>query len=255
MESIKTVHGLVHVCSDKTELGKASANEFVESAARAIKLHGRFVVGLSGGHTPPLLYEQLTSPPYKSKIEWRKVHIFMSDERCVPVDNKESNWGMADRLLFSKLGIPSENLHPMQGQDQDPKKSAEDYEAEIRAFFAVKTGEIPRFDLIQLGMGPDGHTASLFPGTKALKEQTRLVVENFVDKFETNRITFTYPLLNHAAEIMFMLEGAEKSHVFAEAVQREDRRYPVQGIVPVAGQVVWYVDHDSARDLLLQKAK
>ncbi|HEY9793456.1 MAG TPA: 6-phosphogluconolactonase [Candidatus Obscuribacterales bacterium] len=255
MESIKTNHGLVHVCSDKTELGKASADEFVKAAEKAIKSHGRFTVGLSGGHTPPLLYDQLTSAQYKTKVEWQKVHFFMSDERCVPVDSKESNWGTAERLLFSKLNIPAENLHPMHGQEENPTKCAEEYEAAIKAFFEVKEGEIPRFDLIQMGMGPDGHTASLFPGTKALKEQSQLVVENFVDKMETHRITFTYPLLNHASEIMFMVEGGEKSHVFAEAVQKEDRRYPVQGIAPTDGAVVWYVDKDTARDLLLQKAK
>jgi 6-phosphogluconolactonase len=249
MESIKTKHGLVNVCLDQTELGKAAAKHFVEKANQAIAERGQFTVALSGGHTPPLLYKQLSSGEFHNQVDWTKVHFFISDERCVPHDSKESNWGMAQRELLNKLALPKQNFHPTQDQDKNPAISAEDYEHSLREFFAVKGAEIPRFDLIQMGMGPDGHTASLFPGSKALTEQKRLVVDNFVDKFETYRITFTYPLINNAREIMFMLEGGEKSHVFAEVANSTTENYPVQRVAPTDGTVIWYVDQDVARDL------
>jgi 6-phosphogluconolactonase len=254
MELIKTMHGPVNVCLDKNELGSAAAEAFVKAANEAISKRDRCTVGLSGGHTPPLLYEQITGA-YKSKVDWSKVHFFMSDERCVPPDHKDSNWGMADRLLFSPLKIKEDNLHPLENQASDPKGSAEAYEQMIRQLFGVSKTEIPSFDIIQLGMGPDGHTASLFPGTAALKEEKRLVVDNFVQKLESYRITFTFPMLNHARHIIFMLEGAEKSHVFAEAVQTELTHFPVQRVQPVDGDVVWFTDTDSARDLLAKAAK
>lgn len=253
METIKTMHGTVHVCQAQAELGKAGAKYFIEVGNKCIKERGMFTVGLSGGHTPPVLYENLTSKEMKDQIDWKKVHFFVSDERCVPHDSKESNWGMAEKLLFAKIRVPDENLHSLFDQDVNPRQSAEDYEKLIRQFFEVGAGDIPSFDLIQLGMGPDGHTASLFPGSRALTEDKKLVTENFVDKFETQRITFTFPLLNHARHILFLVEGAEKSHVFAEAVNAERAIYPVQHIRPESGDVTWYVDQDTARDLMARK--
>ena len=249
METINTGRGKVHICQDKGEMGKASANEFITIINDAIFKNGRATVGISGGHSPPLLYEQLTAPENKGKVDYNKVHFFVSDERCVPHDSKESNWGNAQQLLFSKLHVPAINLHPTVEQDKYPSKSATEYETEILKFFNMQPGEIPTFDLIQLGMGPDGHTASLFPGSKALTEKKRLVVENFVDKFETYRITFTLPMLNQAANVMFLIEGEEKSHVLSEVFGSDGVQYPVQNIHPSSGTITWYIDTAAARDL------
>lgn len=251
METIKTKHGVVHICDSQGELSKVAADDFVKIVNEAIARTGRATVGLSGGHTPPLLYERLTSEAYKKLVDWKKVHFFISDERCVPEDSKDSNWGNAQRQLFNKLHVPAENLHPLQNQDIDPKGAAEKYEEELKKFFDLKPGELPRFDLIQLGMGPDGHTASLFPGSKALSEKKRAVVDNFVDKSETWRITFTFSVLNEAGNIMFMVEGQEKSHVLSEVLQGTSGapQYPVQNVTPHDGKIVWFVDRAAARDL------
>lgn len=250
MQTIKTAKGQVHVAGSQSELGKASAEHFAQAVNDAIFRKGRATVGLSGGHTPPLLYAQLTSPAFARAIDWSKVHFFISDERCVPHDDKESNWGMADKLLFSKLKMAPGNLHPTKGQDGDAAKCALSYEQDLRTFFQVGTEEIPTFDVLQLGMGPDGHTASLFPGTKAVNEEKRLVVHNFVEKLASNRITFTFPLINHASHIIYMIEGEEKSHVLSEALTLPIARYPVQHVDPVRGDLSWFVDEAAARDLL-----
>ena len=254
MDKLETKHGLVNICSHKKELASASANCFVQICKQAIGDRGLATVGLSGGSTPPVLYEELIAK-HKKDLDWSKVHFFISDERCVPVEDKDSNWGMAQKLLFSQLPIPEENLHPPKDQAADPAASAEEYEQTLREFFKLEEGQLPRFDLLQLGMGPDGHTASLFPNTKAIGVTDRLVVANFVDKFETYRITFTFPVINNAAHVMFMLQGEEKSHVFAEAVQTESISYPVQRVQPTDGQVTWFVDEPSARDLLARVRK
>ena len=255
MQKIKTIRGIVNVCAGKNELGNSAATEFMSVVNDAIFKHGRATVGLSGGHSPPLLYAQLTSPEHKRQVDWTKVHFFMSDERCVPFDSKDSNWGMAQQLLFSKLNMAPSNLHPPHDPEKSPAQSAHDYEDSIRAFFELSPGQIPVFDLIQLGMGPDGHTASLFPGSKALHEKSRLVVDNFVDKFETYRITFTVPMINNAANVMFLIEGEEKSHVLAEALRSDVNTYPVQHVSPANGNLTWYVDEDAGRDLVAMHAR
>jgi 6-phosphogluconolactonase len=253
MQTIKTPHGQVHIASSKEELGKNGAEQVVQALNEGIFRQGRATIALSGGHTPPLLYEQLTSPQFIRALDWTKVHFFVSDERCVAHDSKDSNWGMAERLLFSKLKVPSHNLHPTKGQDSDPARSASSYEEDIRKFFAGGGDEMPAFDVIQLGMGPDGHTASLFPRTKALNEESRLVVHNVVDALESNRITFTLPLLNAARHIVFMVEGEEKSHVLSQVLTTSVIEYPSQRVDPVSGDVVWVIDAPSARDLLLKQ--
>jgi 6-phosphogluconolactonase len=253
MRIIKTPRGPVHIASTKNELGRAGAEQVVQALSEAIFRDGRATIGLSGGHTPPLLYEQLTSPAFNRALDWSKVHFFVSDERCVPHESNESNWGMAERLLFSKLKVGSANLHPTKGQDGDPVKCAVAYEEEIRKFFAIGGSETPSFDVIQLGMGPDGHTASLFPGTKALKEETRLVVNNVVDAKESNRITFTLPMLNAARHIVFLIEGEEKSHVLSQVLTTSVIEYPSQRVDPSNGDVVWVTDEAAARDLLAKQ--
>jgi 6-phosphogluconolactonase len=249
MDNITLKRGPVYICATSEELADHAAASLARLCKEAIAARGYFSLALSGGSTPPVLYARLLKDDYRNSIEWNKIHFFIGDERCVPYDSKESNFGNASRLLLDKLPIPPENLHPTINQDKDPAGSAKQYEEELRKFFKLKPGEFPSLDLIMLGMGPDGHCASLFPGTKALDETQRLVVDNFVPKFDSSRITFTLPVLNSAREIHFMIEGAEKSEVLAEALEGDQVQYPVQRVAPKSGVIYWYIDRSAARDL------
>jgi 6-phosphogluconolactonase len=176
------------------------------------------------------------------------VYFFFGDERHVPPDDSESNFRMANESLLSKIHARPENVFRIHAE-LDAETAARSYEEQLTRFFGLNHGEFPRFDLIMLGLGPDGHTASLFPGSKALGEKQKLVVANWVEKFKTNRITFTYPVLNRAACVMFMATGADK----AEAVRRvfeEKRQGPPAGAVePVDGRLLWFLDRDAAAEL------
>jgi len=223
------------VLPDPAALAREATNRFVALARSAIAEQGRFSVALSGGSTPRLLYEQLAAQP----IEWQQVHVFWGDERCVPPDHPDSNYGMARRALLSHIGIPAHNVHRLKGE-LDPEQAARQYEDELRALF----GSLPRFDLILLGMGADAHTASLFPGTLALNEQRRWVVAQYVQKSQNQRLTLTPPAINQAAHVMFLVAGRDK----AAAIQsvwhgpHNPGRFPAQIVRPVTGRVIWLVD-------------
>lgn len=240
----------VHIGKDNQEMAAAAAKEFARLAIEAVKERGRFTVALSGGSSPPMVYEYLLQDGLKQTIPWDKIDYFIGDERCVPDDSPENNFGVARRQLLSKVQAPAANEHPLVGQDKDPAAAALKYEEELRKHFGVKDGEFPVFDLIWLGMGPDGHCASLFPGTKALEETRRLVVENYVEKLSANRITFTYPLINNAREVFFVSHGADKAPVLAEALTLDVVKYPVQKVKPTHGNLVWFIDPEAAKDLL-----
>jgi len=223
------------VLSDPTALAREAADRFVALARSAIASHGRFTVALSGGSTPLLLYEQLVTQP----IEWQHVHIFWGDERCAPPDHPDSNYGMAQRALLSHVDIPTQNVHRLQGE-LDPVQAAQRYEAELLAVFGTR----PRFDLILLGMGADAHTASLFPGTSALHEQQRWVVAHYVDKLQTQRLTLTPPIINDAANVIFLIAGSDKAAALRSVWHgpHDPDRFPAQSVVPTTGRVSWLVD-------------
>src|SRR5437870_13886746 len=173
----------------------------------AIRDHEKFSLALSGGSTPKSLYSVLA----KATLSWEKIFFFWSDERHVPPDHPDSNYRMAKEALLSKVPVPPENIFRVRAEEKDANVVAQDYEKALRSFFRLRPGEFPRFDLILLGLGPDGHTASLFPNTPALNETKRLVVANWVENFKANSITFTYPVLNHAACVTFLVSRADKS--------------------------------------------
>ncbi len=251
MDTVTLRRANVHICQSRDEFAAEVAREFAALSAEAISDHGYFSVALSGGHTPPILYARLLQDDYLKAIAWNKIHFFVGDERCVPADSTDSNFGAANRLFLSKLPLPAENLHCTTEQDSDPIKSAKLYEMEIQHFFAEagqKDG-LPRFDLILLGMGPEGHIASLFPGTKALAETKRLVTENLVEKLKATRITFTYPLINNATNVILMIEGPEKSEAVAEALESPAASAPVSAVCPTNGKLQWFIDQSAARDL------
>ena len=223
------------VLPDPIALAREAADRFVVLARSAIASQGRFTVALSGGSTPQLLYEQLVTQP----IEWQHVHIFWGDERCVPPDHPDSNYGMAQRTLLSHIDIPAQNVHRLHGEI-DPVQAAQHYEAELRAVFGTR----PRFDLILLGMGTDAHTASLFPGTPALHERQRWVVAQYVDQLRANRLTLTPPIINDAANVIFLIAGSDKAAALRSVWHgpHDPDRFPAQSVMPTTGHVTWLVD-------------
>jgi 6-phosphogluconolactonase len=227
------------------ELNRAAATEFVRAAQDAIKARGRFAVALSGGNTPRGVYS-LLAEEYTREMPWDKVFFFFGDERHVPPDHPESNYRMANQTLLSRVPIPVENVFRIQAE-LPVDEAALRYEEALRKFFQPKAGEWPRFDLILLGMGDDGHTASLFPGTAALEEEGRWVVANHVEKLQTDRITVTVPVLNHAREILFLIAGSGKAEILAQVFHGEKNRFPIQLVRPVNGRRSWILDQAAAR--------
>ena len=236
----------VKIFEDANALARAAAGRFVEAAEAAARASGRFSVALAGGNTPKKVYELIAGDEFRSLVDWARCHVFFGDERCVPLDHPESNYRMADETLLSRVPLPRENVHRIEGVG-DPAENARAYEDELRSFF----GEIewPEFDLVLLGLGDDGHTASLFPHTPALDAGAAWVAANRVDKLGATRITLTAPALNHARQVLFLVSGRSKAARLAEVVRGdfEPERLPAQLIRP--GALGWFVDEEAASEL------
>ena len=234
----------IRVVRDKQEINRAAAAEFVKRALEAVQQSGRFTVALAGGSTPKSVYTLLGDNPESQRLPWDKVYFFFGDERHVPPDHADSNYRMAKESLFCKVPVNEDHLFRVPTENPDADQAAAEYELSLRDCFQLSDGEFPRFDLILLGMGPDGHTASLFPGTAALRETRRLVVANWVEKFKTHRITFTVPVINHAACVLFMVSGEEKRDAL-RAVLHSDasaEQFPAKLVHPTQGELIWLVD-------------
>jgi 6-phosphogluconolactonase len=238
----------VKIVPDNAALARAAAQEFHRLAEAAVRERGRFSVALSGGNTPRAVYSLLTSE--HRQLPWDRIHIFFGDERHVPPDHPDSNFRMASESLLSKVPIPEKNVHRIR-TELEADAAAKEYEQELREFFQLIDHDWPRFDLIFLGLGEDGHTASLFPGSKALAETSRKVTANWVEKFQTSRITLTLPSLNHAAKVVFMVSGAGKAQILSEVLRPGARKYPAQIVQPENGQLLWLVDQDAGSLLRL----
>jgi 6-phosphogluconolactonase len=234
-------------CRDGADLSERAAEEFVRLARQAIQLAGRFTVALSGGSTPKALYTLLAAPGFAQRISWNCAHLFWGDERCVPPDHPESNYRMVEETLISKIQIPHENVHRMAGE-KTPQIAALEYEAELKRFFKLADGALPRFDLILLGLGEDGHTASLFPGSAALNDEEHLVAAVYVDKMNTYRLTLTLPVLNAGKEVVFLVAGASKAAIVKELLggQASAMNYPAARIQPREGKLIWMITADAA---------
>jgi len=241
----------IEILTTPADLFHAAAEEFVRTGRHAIGAQGRFSVALSGGSTPKTLYSLLASN--YADFPWNRAFLFFGDERHVPPTDPESNYRMVNESLLSKISIPPINVFRVKTENPDAVAAATDYEAQLRSFFELKPGEFPRFDLILLGMGPDGHTASLFPGSEGLQEKSRLVIANWVEKFKTHRITFTFPVLNRAAEVMFLVSGPDKADVLRQVLEGkagEDKTtLPAQQVQPEDGKLLWMLDHAAASKL------
>ncbi len=239
----------IRVLPDAQAVAWAAAELFVARAADAQARRGVFHVALSGGSTPRLFHAMLAASPLREQVDWSRIQFFWGDERCVPPDHPDSNYRMARETLLDTVPVPPDHIHRMRGED-DPAAAAHAFEDELRTVFAAAPGETPRFDLIYTGMGPDGHTLSLFPHTAALSVTDRLVVSNRVPQLDTNRITFTTTLANHAALIAFVIAGADKASALAQVLegQRNPEQYPSQLIAP-EGELLFLLDQPAAAQL------
>jgi 6-phosphogluconolactonase len=232
------------------DLFQAAAEEVIRAATGAVAERGRFTIALSGGSTPKSMYT-LIAANASTGLPWDRMFFFWGDERHVPPDDPESNYRMAKESLLSKVPVPAANIFRALTENPDAAAAAEAYEQTLRKFFAVAPGEFPRFDLILLGLGPDGHTASLFPETAALQEKTRLVVANWVEKFNASRITFTLPVLNAARCVAFLVSGMDKAAVLHEVLEGNApaEKYPSKLVRPSEGKLIWFVDRAAASEL------
>jgi len=245
---------IVRTFADAEAVSRAAAEEFVRRAAEAIPARGRFTVALSGGSTPRRLYQLLAGAPYRGQVDWGRVEVFWGDERSVPPDDKESNYRMAREAMLESLALSPGHINRMEAERADRDAAAREYQDDIAYAFGVDAnGEPPAFDLILLGMGPDGHTASLFPHTAALGETKRWVVVNPVPQHHTERMTLTYPVLNRAREVLFLVAGADKAEPLAEVLQGppDPQRLPSQRVRPADGQLLFFVDRAAAARLTL----
>ena len=237
------------VVADQTALAKEAAERCARIAEEAVARAGRFTIALSGGSTPKLLYSLLADEPYSTSLPWRKTHVFWGDERAVPPGDHDSNFGMAKATLLDRVPIPADRVHRMQAERDDLDLVAREYEAEIARSFGVPAGaEPPAFDLILLGLGPDGHTASLFPHTEAARERARWVVRNHVPKLKSDRLTLTPPILNQASAVLFLVAGTDKAPALQAVLEgpADPDRLPAQVIRPTAGRLIWLVDRAAA---------
>jgi 6-phosphogluconolactonase len=225
-------------------LAHEAARRFVALSREAAGSRGRFSVALSGGSTPGKLYRLLAEEPYRDQIPWMEVHLFWGDERCVPPGEPGSNFALAEETLISRAPIPTDNVHRVRGE-LEPGRAAWAYEQELQGFFC---GPHARFDLVLLGLGEDGHTASLFPASPALAETERLVAPAtavYQDR-PAQRVTLTLPAINSARQILFLVTGSAKAGVVRATLEGADEQLPAQRIQPTAGQLTWLLDAEAA---------
>ncbi len=232
------------------ELFAAAAEEVIRAATEAVAQRGRFTIALSGGSTPKSLFNLLATNA-RTTLPWDRMFFFWGDERHVPPTDPDSNYRMADESMLSKIPVKAENIFRIDAENPDAAAAAEAYEKTLQKFFTLAPGQFPRFDLILLGMGPDGHTASLFPGSAGLQEKSRLVIANWVEKFKTHRLSFTYPVLNAAACVTFLVSGTDKAPAL-KAVLESDApggQYPAKLVHPTDGKLIWLIDRAAASQL------
>src|ERR1041385_7749093 len=238
---------MIEIFSNSQELARGAAEYFVARSAEAVAQKGNFTVALSGGSTPKVLYQLLAdeNEPFRAQVPWARTHFFWSDERHVPPDHPDSNYRMAYEAMLSRVPVPEGNVHRIRGENPDAQKAADEYE---QTLIQQTKQSLPRLDLILLGLGPDGHTASIFPGSDVLHETKRLVSAPWVEKFNTHRITMTLPLLNNGASVLFLISGAEKAEIVKEILQGP-KQSAGREVKPTTGDVLWLLDRDAASAL------
>lgn len=236
----------VRVLDDSEALAEAAARLVADAAAAAVAARGRFTLALAGGETPRATYARLATPPVSERVDWRRTWVFFGDERGVPPEHPDSNYGMARATLLAQVPVPPSQVHRLRGETEDPEAAAAEYAKTLAATFGTRRGEVPRFDLVLLGLGVDGHTASLFPGSPVLKEIFRTVVAvHAAAAAVPQRLTLTLPVFNAAARVIFLVAGAEKAKV-VKAVLADRVLLPAAMIRPDSGELVWLLDRAAA---------
>lgn len=245
------VAGTVQDWAEKTAAFMLSVSE------QAIQSTGRCLIALSGGSTPRTLYQTIRTPEWNTRFDWSRIVFLFGDDRCVAPEHSESNFGMAQAELFQPLRIAPDRIHRMKGEHQDPMAAAEDYERTLRDLTHCHPPAFPRLDLILLGLGDDGHTASLFPGTAALQEQFKLVTVGRAPTGITHRLTFTLGVLNRAAVVLFMVTGSGKAGMVGRVIEPQseaDRSLPAAKVAPDSGRLVWMLDQAAAQQLTMKRS-
>jgi 6-phosphogluconolactonase len=235
----------IRILADAAAIAKRAAQEFFQAAASAVREKGSFNIALAGGSTPKALYSLLVNEQtLRSQVPWDKMHLFFGDERHVPPDHPDSNFRMATEAMISKSPMKPEQVTRIKGEYPDAGQAALEYEKALREYFKLKNGEYPRFDLVLVGMGNEGHTLSLFPGTKALHADGRIAVRNWVGKLYAERITLTAPAASNAARVIFMVTGADKALALKAVLEGpfEPEQLPAQLLQPKNGKLLWLVD-------------
>jgi len=235
----------IRILADGAAIAQRAAQEFVQAAAEAVRARGSFNVALAGGSTPKALYSLLVNDPaLRAQVPWDKLHLFFGDERHVAPDHSDSNFRMATEAMISKSPLKPEQVTRIKGEFPDADQAALEYEKALREYFKLKGSEYPRFDLVLAGMGSEGHTLSLFPGTKALHADGRIAVRNWVGKLYTERITLTAPAASNAAQVIFMVTGADKAPALKAVLEGpfEPEQLPAQLLQPKKGKLLWLVD-------------
>jgi 6-phosphogluconolactonase len=227
---------MVEIFDSSEELAQAAAEYFVAQCPET--------VALSGGSTPKLMF-QVLADQFREEVAWSRIHFFWSDERHVPPDDPASNYGMANEALLSHVPVTTDKVHRIRSENPDAAAAASEYEQTI---IGVTKQTLPRLDLIFLGLGTDGHTASIFPGSEVLHETKRLVAAPYVEKFKSHRITMTLPLINNGASIVFLVSGAEKAEI-VRAVLQGEQKYPARAVKPTQGELIWMLDKDAGSKL------
>lgn len=240
----------IRVLTTPQELFAAAAEEVVRLANESVTARGRFTIALSGGSTPKSLYNLLATNA-RTTLPWDKMFFFWGDERHVPPTDPDSNYQMANEAMLSKVPVPPGNVFRPAAENPDAAVVAKEYESTLRKFFQLEPGQFPKFDLILLGMGPDGHTASLFPGTAGLQEKSRLVIANWVEKLKTHRLSLTFPVLNAARCVAFLVSGTDKAPVLKAVLEGtgSGESYPAAMVNPAGGKLIWFLDRAAASGL------
>ncbi len=251
METTARYQPNIEVASDGEDLARRAADLFVRTAREAIQARDRFHVALSGGHTPKRSFEVLAASPAVRALIWEKIHVFWVDERYVPPDSPHSNYRLAAQALLTKVPIPPDNVHRIPTEHEDIRAAARAYEETIRDVLKLKGGELPRFDLIVLGMGADGHTGSLLPNSYAPFDTDDLACAVYVQGEMLNRITLTHPVMQAARRLVVLVAGAEKARTLKDVFGSEpdEVRYPIHVLWPILDRITWLVDHAAAQDI------
>jgi len=248
----------IRIHNDSEAEAGAAATFVLEVGEEAVRVNGRFFIALSGGTTPEILYRSLSSPAFADRFDWSRTTFFFSDERCVPPDDPRSNYALADKTLFTPLRIAPSQIYRMAGESPDPQAAASEYEQQLRLATKTSPSAKPSLDLILLGLGEDGHTASLFPGAPVLRDHQRLIAATQSPKDPPNRLTMTLGVINRASVILFVVAGASKAGVVRAILDPKteaERRLPASLVEPEEGRLIWFLDRDAAAELPIHQQR